>query len=208
MAWLVTDEEYYTNATEFRPERWYSQPELIKHKNAFAPFSLGSENCIGKNRTHSPVPRPLRSSPASLSSSILTDRMCSGDDRNAHPHRPAPAQLRRLLRPRRGRHEVVDDDQGSFHPGVGEVGLGFHTCEDLRCGMDFLRKARGHHFTRGSTGVHAHYLYFDAEKLQSELGAALSFRLSRIVARKLRCADRRLLHFAAQSHEPAHRSAT
>lgn len=24
---------------------------MIKHKNAFAAFSLGSENCIGKNRT-------------------------------------------------------------------------------------------------------------------------------------------------------------
>jgi len=23
---------------------------MIKHKNAFAPFSLGSEGCIGKNR--------------------------------------------------------------------------------------------------------------------------------------------------------------
>ena len=42
------DEEFYDNALEFIPERWYSKPEMIKHKNAFAVFSLGSEGCIGK----------------------------------------------------------------------------------------------------------------------------------------------------------------
>lgn len=26
---------------DFVPERWYSEPELIKSKNAYAPFSLG-----------------------------------------------------------------------------------------------------------------------------------------------------------------------
>lgn len=53
------DEEYYTDATAFLPERWYSQPEKIKHKNAFAPFSLGSENCIGKNCEHYLLRCPL-----------------------------------------------------------------------------------------------------------------------------------------------------
>lgn len=43
------DEDYYERANAFVPERWYSQPEMIKHKNAWAPFSLGTENCIGKN---------------------------------------------------------------------------------------------------------------------------------------------------------------
>lgn len=48
MCWI--DEDYYEQANEFIPERWYSKPEMIKHKNAFAPFSLGFENCIGRNR--------------------------------------------------------------------------------------------------------------------------------------------------------------
>jgi len=30
------------------PERWYSKPELIQHKDAFAPFSMGPFGCIGK----------------------------------------------------------------------------------------------------------------------------------------------------------------
>ena len=46
------DEEFYEEAVEFVPERWYSKPDMIKHKNAFAPFSLGSEGCIGKNRQY------------------------------------------------------------------------------------------------------------------------------------------------------------
>ena len=31
------------------PERWYSKPEMIKHQDAFAPFSTGPFGCIGKN---------------------------------------------------------------------------------------------------------------------------------------------------------------
>jgi cytochrome P450 len=31
------------------PERWYSRPEMIKHKDAYAPFSIGPFGCIGKN---------------------------------------------------------------------------------------------------------------------------------------------------------------
>lgn len=46
---IQLDEDYYKNALEFVPERWYSQPEMIKNKDAFAPFSMGSEGCIGKN---------------------------------------------------------------------------------------------------------------------------------------------------------------
>lgn len=34
-------EECYVYPNEFIPERWYSRPELVKNKNAFAPFSLG-----------------------------------------------------------------------------------------------------------------------------------------------------------------------
>jgi tryprostatin B 6-hydroxylase len=43
------DEDNYERASDFVPERWYSQPDMIKRKNAFAPFSLGPEGCIGKN---------------------------------------------------------------------------------------------------------------------------------------------------------------
>lgn len=34
-------EKCYVRPNDFIPERWYSQPELIKSKNAYAPFSLG-----------------------------------------------------------------------------------------------------------------------------------------------------------------------
>ena len=45
---LSTDERTYTSATSFLPSRWSTQPELIKHKDAFAPFSTGPFGCIGK----------------------------------------------------------------------------------------------------------------------------------------------------------------
>lgn len=34
-------EKCYVQPNDFIPERWYSRPELIKSKNAYAPFSLG-----------------------------------------------------------------------------------------------------------------------------------------------------------------------
>ncbi|KAJ5128601.1 hypothetical protein N7448_002317 [Penicillium atrosanguineum] len=42
------DELIFPRANEFIPERWYSLPELVKDKNATAPFSLGPMNCVGK----------------------------------------------------------------------------------------------------------------------------------------------------------------
>ena len=62
----VVDEDNYENALEFVPERWYSKPNMIKHKNAFAPFSLGSEGCIGKNRKSTPA------SPLSVSREVAS----------------------------------------------------------------------------------------------------------------------------------------
>ncbi|KAI9791595.1 MAG: hypothetical protein M1816_003681 [Peltula sp. TS41687] len=41
-------ENAYTDANAFIPERWYSRPEMIKEKTAFAPFSTGPYNCIGR----------------------------------------------------------------------------------------------------------------------------------------------------------------
>ncbi|PVH91170.1 cytochrome P450 [Periconia macrospinosa] len=38
----------YEKPLEFIPERWYSQPELIKDKRTFAPFSMGRNSCAGK----------------------------------------------------------------------------------------------------------------------------------------------------------------
>ncbi|CBF89142.1 hypothetical protein AN0606.2 [Aspergillus nidulans FGSC A4] len=38
----------YDHPEDFIPERWYSKPELVRHKGAFAPFSLGHFNCIGR----------------------------------------------------------------------------------------------------------------------------------------------------------------
>ena len=38
-------ESMYSRPNDFIPERWYSAPEMVKCKAAFAPFSLGS-SCI------------------------------------------------------------------------------------------------------------------------------------------------------------------
>ncbi|KAI1410215.1 putative cytochrome P450 [Hypoxylon sp. FL1857] len=39
----------YEYPHEFIPERWYSKPELVKDKRAFAPFGIGRNNCVGRN---------------------------------------------------------------------------------------------------------------------------------------------------------------
>ncbi|MCJ1464976.1 hypothetical protein MMC07_003591 [Pseudocyphellaria aurata] len=45
---LGRSEACYVQPNDFIPERWYSRPELIKSKNAYAPFSLGHYSCVGK----------------------------------------------------------------------------------------------------------------------------------------------------------------
>ncbi|PLB50874.1 cytochrome P450 [Aspergillus steynii IBT 23096] len=42
-------ESAYAQPDEFIPERWYSQPELIRDRRAFAPFGVGNTSCVGKN---------------------------------------------------------------------------------------------------------------------------------------------------------------
>ncbi|KAE8378838.1 cytochrome P450 [Aspergillus bertholletiae] len=42
-------ESAYAKPHEFIPERWYSQPELIRDRRAFAPFGVGNTSCVGKN---------------------------------------------------------------------------------------------------------------------------------------------------------------
>ena len=44
----LPDESIYERALDFCPERWYAKPEMVKHKEAFAPFSTGHYGCIGK----------------------------------------------------------------------------------------------------------------------------------------------------------------
>ncbi|KAF4767991.1 hypothetical protein HAV15_002358 [Penicillium sp. str.  len=47
--WVMgRSEEVYESPLEFIPERWYSRPQMIKHKNTFAAFGLGSYGCIGR----------------------------------------------------------------------------------------------------------------------------------------------------------------
>lgn len=43
---MMVAEEIYECPLEFIPERWYSNPELIKHKNAFATFGLGMHTLL------------------------------------------------------------------------------------------------------------------------------------------------------------------
>ncbi|KAL4778237.1 Tryprostatin B 6-hydroxylase [Aspergillus varians] len=47
--WVIgRSEAAYAEPLSFRPERWYSAPELIRNKSAFSPFSAGPYSCIGK----------------------------------------------------------------------------------------------------------------------------------------------------------------
>ncbi|KAE9379978.1 cytochrome P450 [Stipitochalara longipes BDJ] len=45
---LHLDERYFERASEFLPERWTTAPELVKDKRAFAPFTIGMYNCVGR----------------------------------------------------------------------------------------------------------------------------------------------------------------
>jgi cytochrome P450 len=42
-------ETLWVQPNDFIPERWYSRPELILDKRAFAPFSTGARYCLGKS---------------------------------------------------------------------------------------------------------------------------------------------------------------
>ncbi|KAI9151287.1 Cytochrome P469 monooxygenase [Paramyrothecium foliicola] len=41
-------ESAYEKPDSFVPERWYSKPEMVKDKRAFAPFGVGRTSCAGK----------------------------------------------------------------------------------------------------------------------------------------------------------------
>lgn len=38
----LAEEEIYTHASTFIPERWYLHPEMVKENSAWAPFSIGT----------------------------------------------------------------------------------------------------------------------------------------------------------------------
>ncbi|KAL3496570.1 cytochrome P450 [Aspergillus germanicus] len=46
---MAHDEDNFVAADKFIPERFTTRPDLIKHKDAFIPFSTGPAGCIGKN---------------------------------------------------------------------------------------------------------------------------------------------------------------
>ncbi|GIC93734.1 cytochrome P450 monooxygenase ftmC [Aspergillus udagawae] len=47
--WVIgRSAEAYLEPLSFLPERWYKQPEYIKAREAYAPFSSGAYSCIGK----------------------------------------------------------------------------------------------------------------------------------------------------------------
>jgi hypothetical protein len=48
--WLIDSlvESAYEHPHDFIPERWYSQPQLIKDRRAFSPFGIGRTSSVGK----------------------------------------------------------------------------------------------------------------------------------------------------------------
>jgi cytochrome P450 len=44
----VIDERYFKEPDKWIPERWSTQPELIKDRAAFIPFSIGPYSCVGR----------------------------------------------------------------------------------------------------------------------------------------------------------------
>ena len=51
----IAEEEIYTHASAFIPERWYLYPEMVKEKSAWAPFSVGTSESTSSSRSVSPL---------------------------------------------------------------------------------------------------------------------------------------------------------
>ncbi|KAK0736749.1 cytochrome P450 [Apiosordaria backusii] len=45
---LHRSEEFYLAPTEFKPERWTDQSKFVKDREAFMPWLVGPNNCVGK----------------------------------------------------------------------------------------------------------------------------------------------------------------
>ncbi|VUC30184.1 unnamed protein product [Clonostachys rosea] len=46
---MCRDERNFASPNDFIPERWTTNPELVKNSSAFVPFSVGRYSCIGKH---------------------------------------------------------------------------------------------------------------------------------------------------------------
>ncbi|GAP91120.2 putative cytochrome P450 [Rosellinia necatrix] len=46
---IFRSESAFEDALSFIPERWYDRPQMIKNKQAFAPFGVGRRACVGQN---------------------------------------------------------------------------------------------------------------------------------------------------------------
>jgi cytochrome P450 family 628 len=49
---MRTDARYFPDPLSFIPERWFSRPELIKDKRAFAPFIIGAYRNLYRPPNH------------------------------------------------------------------------------------------------------------------------------------------------------------
>ncbi|KAI0017543.1 cytochrome P450 monooxygenase-like protein [Xylariomycetidae sp. FL0641] len=58
-------ESAFSSPLEFIPERWYSRPELVLDRKAYAPFDAGVRSCIGK---------PMAYAELRLTTAILLER--------------------------------------------------------------------------------------------------------------------------------------
>ena len=83
----LLDEQIYTNARDFRPDRWYRNPEMIKEPSAYAPFSTGKP-CFLNYR----LPYSLRS----VTTSFVSPCLRRG---RFFPHSPAVACASQILSP-------------------------------------------------------------------------------------------------------------
>ncbi|RYP06625.1 hypothetical protein DL764_003047 [Monosporascus ibericus] len=52
---IMRMESAFPQPDDFIPERWYSRPELIRDKRAFAPFSVGGRQCVGRTVAYTEV---------------------------------------------------------------------------------------------------------------------------------------------------------
>lgn len=52
---IQRSEKAFKNPLDFIPERWTTRPELVLHKNAFYPFSMGKFSCIGKQLAYNEI---------------------------------------------------------------------------------------------------------------------------------------------------------
>ncbi|RDW89798.1 cytochrome P450 [Aspergillus mulundensis] len=98
---IARSELAYAQPHEFIPERWSTKPELIRHKGAFAPFSLGP--------SPSPSPSPFPPSPLLYTPYSSNTHFHSNNNTAPRPlqlHRPPPGANEPARNPRATDHGV------------------------------------------------------------------------------------------------------